>query len=59
MLVELRIFLLLNVVLHEVSRVFVGKPEGKTPLGNPRRRREYNIKMDLQKWEAREWIGSI
>jgi len=37
----------------------VGKPEGKTPLGNPRRRREDNIKMDLQKWEAREWIGSI
>ena len=29
------------------------------PLGNPRRRRECNIKMDLQKWEAREWIGFI
>ena len=26
----------------------VGKPEGKTPLGRPRRRREDNIKMDLQ-----------
>jgi len=48
MLVELRIFLLLNVVLHEVSRVFVGKPEGKTPLGRPRRRWEDNIKMELQ-----------
>ena len=25
-----------------------GKPEGKTPLGRPRRRWEDNIKMDLQ-----------
>jgi len=29
-------------------RVLVGKPEGKRPLGKPRRRREDNIKMDLQ-----------
>jgi hypothetical protein len=28
---------------------FVGKPEGKSPLGRPRHRWEYNIKMDLQK----------
>jgi hypothetical protein len=27
----------------------VGKPEGKRPLGRPRRRWEDNIKMDLQK----------
>jgi hypothetical protein len=27
----------------------VGKPEGKRPLGRPRRRWEKNIKMDLQK----------
>jgi len=31
-----------------VHRVLVGKPEGKRPLGRPRRRWEYNIKMDLQ-----------
>ena len=31
-----------------VYRVLVGKPEGKRPLGRPRRRREDNIKMDLQ-----------
>ena len=31
-----------------VHRVLVGKPEGKRPLGGPRRRREDNIKMDLQ-----------
>jgi hypothetical protein len=29
-------------------RVFVGKPEGKKPLGRPRRRWEDNIKTDLQ-----------
>ena len=27
----------------------MGKPEGKRPLGRPRRRWEDNIKMDLQK----------
>ena len=31
-----------------VHRVFVGKPEGKRPLGRPRHRWEDNIKMDLQ-----------
>jgi hypothetical protein len=31
-----------------VQRVLVGKPEGKEPLGRPRRRLEDNIKMDLQ-----------
>ena len=29
-------------------RVLVGKPEGKRPLGTPRRRWEDNIKTDLQ-----------
>ena len=31
-----------------MHRVLVGKPEGKRPLGRPRRRWEDNIKMDLQ-----------
>jgi len=31
-----------------VHRVLVGKPEGKRPLGRPRRRWEDNINMDLQ-----------
>ena len=31
-----------------VHKVLVGKPEGKRPVGRPRRRREDNIKMDLQ-----------
>ena len=35
-----------------------GKPEGKRPLGRPRRRWEGNIKMDLQKLrcEGMDWI---
>jgi hypothetical protein len=31
-----------------VHRVSVGKPEGKRPLGRPRRRWEDNIKMDIE-----------
>ena len=31
-----------------VHKVLVGKPEGKSPLGRPRRRWEDNIKMDLE-----------
>jgi hypothetical protein len=31
-----------------VHRVLVGKPEGKRPLGRPRRRWKDNIKIDLQ-----------
>ena len=31
-----------------MHRVQVGKPEGKRPLGRPRRTLEDNIKMDLQ-----------
>jgi hypothetical protein len=29
-------------------RIFVGKPEGKIPLGRPRRRWVNNIKIDLR-----------
>jgi len=31
-----------------VHRVLVGKPEGKRPLGRPKRRWEDNIKIDLR-----------
>jgi hypothetical protein len=31
-------------------RVLVGKPEGKIPLGRPKRRWEDNIKVDLKEW---------
>ena len=33
---------------RDVNRVLVGKPEGKRPLGRPRRRWKDNIKIDLQ-----------
>ena len=33
---------------RDVHKVLVGKPEGKRPMRKPRRRREDNIKMDLQ-----------
>jgi hypothetical protein len=41
-----------------VNRVLVEKPEGKTPLGRPRRRWEDNIKMDFQKvgWGRGDWM---
>ena len=35
-----------------VHKVLVGKPEGKRPLGRPRRRWEDNIKMAFRKWEG-------
>jgi hypothetical protein len=31
-----------------VYRILVGRPEGKRPLGKPRRRWEDNIKTDLR-----------
>jgi hypothetical protein len=31
-----------------VYTVLVGKPEGRRPLGRPRRRREDNIRVDLR-----------
>jgi hypothetical protein len=41
-----------------VYRVLAGKPEGKRPLGRPRRRWEDNIKMGLQEvgWEGMVWL---
>jgi len=38
--------------------VLAGKPEGKIPLGRPRRRWEDNIKVDLQEIEygGMDWI---
>jgi hypothetical protein len=36
----------------------MGKPEGKRPLGRPRRRWVDNIKIDLGEigWDGRDWI---
>jgi hypothetical protein len=44
--------------LRNVYSSLVGKPEGKRPLGRPRRGWESNIKMDLREggWGGMDWI---
>jgi len=44
---------------RRVCRVLVGKPEGKRPLGRPRRRWVDNIRMDVQEVGCgyMGWIG--
>jgi hypothetical protein len=39
-------------------KIWVGKPEGKRPLGRPRYRLVDNIKMDLTEiaWDSMDWI---
>jgi len=47
-------------VKRGVYRVLVGKPEGKRPLGTPRRRWVDNIRTDLQEvgWVyGLDWAG--
>jgi len=41
-----------------VYRALVEKPEGRRPLGRPRRRWEDSIKMDLQEVGCGVWTGS-
>jgi hypothetical protein len=50
-------FIYLCFLLH-AYRILVGKPEGKRPLGRPRRRWVDSIKMDLGEigWDGRDWI---
>jgi hypothetical protein len=43
--------------VRRVQVFLVGKPEGKRPLGRPRRRLETNIKMDLREWDWWVWTG--
>jgi hypothetical protein len=44
---------------RNVYRLLVGKPEGKRPLGRPRHRWIYNIKMDILEigLSVADWIG--
>jgi hypothetical protein len=43
---------------REEHRILLGKPEGKIPLGRPRRRWLENMKMDLREigWDGMDWI---
>jgi hypothetical protein len=42
-------------------RLLVGKPEGKRPLGRPRRRWKDNNKIDfqVQGWGVMDWIDLV
>jgi hypothetical protein len=42
---------------RKVYKVLVGKPEGKRPLGRPRRRWEDGIRMDLREISF-DWLRS-
>jgi hypothetical protein len=44
---------------RNACRILVGKPEGKRPLGKPRRRWEDNIRMDLREIGWLVWTGLI
>jgi hypothetical protein len=42
---------------RNVHRVLMGEPEGKRPLGRPRRRWEDRVRMDLREigWGSVDW----
>jgi hypothetical protein len=42
---------------RKAYKVLMEKPEGKRPLGRPRRRREDGIRMDLGRLAWGVWIG--
>jgi len=44
---------------REVYRVLVGKPEGRRPLGRPRRRWADNIRTDLQEVGGWMWVYGL
>jgi hypothetical protein len=44
-------------VERKMYKVLVGKPEGKRPLGRPRRRWEDGIRMDLRETGWVVWSG--
>jgi hypothetical protein len=39
--------------------LLVGKPEGKRPLGRPRRRWEIILGWILEKWDGVMWTGLV
>jgi hypothetical protein len=42
---------------REAYKVLVGKPEGKRPLGRPRRRWENGMRIDVREIGLGVWIG--
>jgi hypothetical protein len=45
--------------MRNAHSIMVERPEGKRPLGKPRRRWVDNIKMDLRKKDGMVWTGLI
>jgi hypothetical protein len=43
---------------RNAHRILAGKPEGRRPLGRPRRRWVDNIRMDIEEieWDGMDWI---
>jgi hypothetical protein len=48
-----------NVETRNAYRILLGMPEGKRPLGRPKRRWVDNIKMDLRDPSGMVWIGLV
>jgi hypothetical protein len=46
---------------RDAYKILVGKPEGKSPLGRPRRRWVVNIKMDLKEigCDGMDWTDMV
>jgi hypothetical protein len=39
--------------------LLMGEPEGRRPLGRPRRRWVDNIRIDLERWDGVMWTGLV
>jgi hypothetical protein len=52
------IYMHCSFILFKFKRLLVGKPEGKRPLGRPRRRWADNIKMGFREigWDGMDWV---
>jgi hypothetical protein len=46
---------------NNAYRILVGKPEGKRPMGRPRRRWVDNIRIDLEeiRWDGVNWTDVV
>jgi hypothetical protein len=47
--------------MRNAYKILFGKPEGKQPLGRPKRKREDNIKVDLREMslESVHWLHLV
>jgi hypothetical protein len=46
------------VEMRNAYNILIGKTKGKRPLGKPKRRWKYNIRMDIREigWEIVDWM---